>query len=184
MILGSHNSMSYLPPLKWWMRPFHFIVKCQDKDIHEQYKCGVRIFDIRIAYEYTVPCFAHGIIKFKRVGVGVWRTLSIINEFTDCTVRIVLESNKEKDIKLFKRDVENYIKTFENIKFIEGTRKSTWEKLIDIPAYTGLQLVSSMTGTIFDDWFPRLYAKFNNKKNIAKYKDTDKEVLIDFVGVY
>nr|DAH01868.1 MAG TPA: hypothetical protein [Crassvirales sp.] len=33
MKLGTHNSMSYLKPKRWWMRPFHFIAKCQSRHI-------------------------------------------------------------------------------------------------------------------------------------------------------
>ena len=44
MILGSHNSWSYLPPKHWWMWPFHFMAKCQRVDIREQYeKYGVKV---------------------------------------------------------------------------------------------------------------------------------------------
>ena len=52
MILGSHNSWSYLPPKHWWMWPIHFMAKCQRVDIREQYeKYGVRCFDLRVRWK-------------------------------------------------------------------------------------------------------------------------------------
>ena len=52
MILGSHNSWSYLPPKHWWMWSFHFMAKCQRVDIREQYeKYGVRCFDLRVRWK-------------------------------------------------------------------------------------------------------------------------------------
>lgn len=50
MKLASHNSMTYLPIKKWWLKPFRFIAQCQNKTIEEQYQAGVRMFDIRIAF--------------------------------------------------------------------------------------------------------------------------------------
>ena len=38
MIIGSHNSWSYLPPKHWWMRPFAFMARCQSCDIQAQYE--------------------------------------------------------------------------------------------------------------------------------------------------
>lgn len=34
MILGSHNSWSYLPVRKWWMRPIAFMARCQSRTAH------------------------------------------------------------------------------------------------------------------------------------------------------
>ena len=33
MILGSHNSWTYLSPKKWWMKALAFTAKCQKYDI-------------------------------------------------------------------------------------------------------------------------------------------------------
>lgn len=46
-MLGSHNSMTYLPLMGWGrvLRPW---VRCQSLTLTEQYERGVRYFDIRI----------------------------------------------------------------------------------------------------------------------------------------
>ena len=52
MILGSHNSWSYLTPRKWWMKLFRFVAQCQDYDIKTQYEqFGVRCFDLRLKFD-------------------------------------------------------------------------------------------------------------------------------------
>lgn len=48
-MLGSHNSLTYLRPRKWWQVPFHFMARCQGVNYMEQYeKYGVRLFDLRV----------------------------------------------------------------------------------------------------------------------------------------
>lgn len=72
---------------------------------------------------------------------------------------------------------------YPNIEFFCGRRKYDWKLIHDFeteePELT--QMVSSMTWKIWDDWWPWLYAHFMNKKNLEKYKTTDKILLIDFI---
>ena len=197
MEIASHNTMSYLTPAKWYMRPFHFIGRCQDLTLEQQLKKGVRVFDIRITFDksYT-PRFAHGRMMFKSKNVEHY--LRIINTFGNCSVRIILETPHNNDIddihmNLFTCLVMKWIGIFKNIKFFEGTRKYDWWQVVNInqlhPTPKYIQKISSMTGSILDDWFPRLYAMFNNRKNIDKYvKDNpsnkDGYIFIDFIGKY
>lgn len=66
---GSHNTMTYLKPHKWWMKLINFTSKCQDKTPEEQYAAGVRYFDIRVCMEHddTLPSYyGHGKIKYEK----------------------------------------------------------------------------------------------------------------------
>ena len=65
-ILGSHNSWSYLPVRKWWMKPLTFAAKCQDLNIKDQYNIyNVRCFDLRIRFDENDGLIvAHGIIEY------------------------------------------------------------------------------------------------------------------------
>lgn len=187
--IASHNTMSYLTPAKWYLRPFAFVGKCQSLSIFKQYKLGIRMFDLRITFDKNdIPKFAHGNIVYRNSFVeGI---LSQINVWGDCYVRIILENNKysDKNNKLFKSHVQYWVNKYTNIKFFGGNRKYDWYKfdikgLVPEPKY--IQKISSMTGSILDDWWPRLYAMFNNKKNIAAIKeDTDEWTFIDFIGKY
>lgn len=45
-ILGSHNSLSYLPIKNKW----NLFMRCQNHTLNEQYNLGVRLFDIKVRY--------------------------------------------------------------------------------------------------------------------------------------
>ncbi len=183
MSISSHNTMTYLTPKKWWMKIFSFVAKCQDKTLQEQYDLGVRTFDIRVTYVDGILHFAHGLIVYD--SMPIYNYFNIINQFPEkCTVRLILESKYYLNKIKFKKDFTNYIIYFNNIKFVEGVCKYGWEKLLNIPPFEGIQLTSSTTGSIIDDWFPRLYAMFKNKKIVKQYKNSDTCVLIDFIGKY
>ena len=67
MLLGSHNSLSYLPPKKWYMKPFHFMARCQSVDYVKQYEeYGIRLFDIRLWFNEKGEIeVRHGLFVFN-----------------------------------------------------------------------------------------------------------------------
>lgn len=93
MVLGTHNSMTYLPLKKWYMYPFRFMSKCQSKNIDEQYKSGARIFDLRISFTKRGEVeFRHGMTSYKG---NVLKTLSYLNSLKDdIKIRLMLENTK------------------------------------------------------------------------------------------
>lgn len=189
MNIGSHNSFSYLPPRKWWMYLLRFAAKCQDKNIYEQYiKYDVKCFDIRVRFKDDKIILAHGLIEYREYDLD--KFFNYINIMRDCYIRIILEYNKlPKDYKLQEFLFQLWCKLIEskyqNIKFFGGNRKWDWKQIYKFknqdPALD--DKYSSMTHPyLIDDWFPRLYAIFNNKKNIKN--KTDKDFLfIDFVNI-
>lgn len=67
MITGTHNTMSYLRPAAWWMRPFRPWAQCQTLDIRAQLYHRARYFDLRIRIDQRTgdPYFCHGLIAYK-----------------------------------------------------------------------------------------------------------------------
>ena len=66
MIKGSHNTMSYLPPWKWYLRPFAVWAKCQQKILKDQMAAGVRYYDLRVRFDKEgVPYFCHGAMRYR-----------------------------------------------------------------------------------------------------------------------
>lgn len=61
-IIGTHNSMTFLRPAKWYgwfMIPF---ARCQKKTIIQQWEAGARVFDLRVKFDrYGNSHFAHGL---------------------------------------------------------------------------------------------------------------------------
>lgn len=188
MKIGSHNSMSYLPPKKWYLWPFKLMAKCQSKSLEEQYeKYGIRVFDFRISYSNTgEPCFRHGLMQYKG---NVEYYLDFLNKKGDAEVRIILEEYRDdKTLNqevFFKRDCIKWKRKYNNIKFFEGRRKWDWKIIHDFkykgPKY--IQLCASMVDPKWDDAFPFIYAKYYNRVNIEKYKDFDGTILIDYVHI-
>ena len=184
MKLASHNSWSYLPPMKWWMRPFAFMAKCQSKTIREQYEAGVRLFDLRVRFNkegYFI--LAHGLMEY-RLGT-LWESLNYLNEKKDCYVRVLLETSESdtKQEKRFRCWCDSTSFQFDDITFIGGQRKFDWEKVYDFktkePAMTGF--FSSMDGCKLNDLWPWLWARIHNKEVLDAYKDYDGWVMMDFI---
>lgn len=183
MNIGTHNSMTYLKPKKWYLYPFRFMARCQSVDIKRQYELGARMFDIRISFDkYGYVEFRHGSMAFKGDVQSVFDYLNSKGAY----VRLLLESRRDNPLQearffQFCRTAEEY---WSNITFFCGRAKHNWKTIykfkegdIDI-----IQKVSSMTGTILDDWCPWFYAKVMNKENIANH-NTDDWLLIDFINI-
>lgn len=98
MVLGTHNSMSYLHDRRWWMRPFEPWARCQSKDIFDQYADGVRYFDLRIRFDKNGnPFFCHGLVEYELCGMSVYDLLRWLNAAGSCYIRILYEGNPADD---------------------------------------------------------------------------------------
>lgn len=190
MILGSHNSWSYLKPRKWWMKPFRFMARCQDVDIKTQYdKYNVRYFDLRINFDTGGFVVVHSLMEYKITSIQLLDSLMWLNQKKDTYVRVVLDSRKKylhQEVlndwfTYFCRDVQ---KLCPNIKFCCGEDIITKEKIYPLPTGPSCEecYSSVQKPKLIDDWYPRLFALLFNKK--IKNKGTDKEVLmLDFVNI-
>lgn len=186
MILASHNSWTYLPPKKWWMRLFNFVAKCQDKNIKQQYYNGARMFDLRVRFDnYGYPIIAHGLAEYSNKCLT--DDLIFLNEKGKDTVyvRVILETNEESygDEVLFTNYCASLRNKYENIRFIGGNRKYDWEKVFDFditePAIKGV--FASVTDSKIDDVWPWLYAKRNNNKNLKGNENYNGYLMVDFI---
>ena len=95
-MITSHNSFTYLKPKNKLLNLISFWWKCQNLNIEEQYKLGVRIFDIRI-YRYNDWWgVSHGYAKFD----FYFNTISDIYEYfnskyPNSILRIILEDKED-----------------------------------------------------------------------------------------
>lgn len=101
-MIGSHNSMSYLPPKHWFWRLFTPFWRCQDKTVEEQIKAGVKFFDLRVVWDRKLHCwhFAHGLVRFGGT-VSVADVIALL-EMHKCLYRIVLERGTEYEEARFR----------------------------------------------------------------------------------
>ncbi|MEG1729598.1 MAG: phosphatidylinositol-specific phospholipase C domain-containing protein [Bacteroidaceae bacterium] len=106
-MLGTHNSMSYLPVSKWWMKPFAFIARCQNKSIVDQLKAGAQYIDLRVRPNKKGKwVFAHGLIEYTSITIE--ETLKEIAEYINeksLKVEIVLTLEQTK---VSQNDLDNF----------------------------------------------------------------------------
>ena len=190
MILGSHNSWSFLKGKKWWMNLFKFVSQCQDYDIQTQYEeYGVRCFDLRVKYDkYGNTIFAHGKFVYDYNIEQMSRDLYYLNTKNDCYVRVLHEARNDKEYNVqnatrFRSFCNAIETTLPNIKFWCGRNLFNWDVDYEFKNHpTCKEMYASVElPKLIDDWIPRLYAFFHNKKNIRKGTSSD-ILLVDFVN--
>lgn len=189
-LLQSHNSWSYIKPKKWWLRPFHFLVKCQNKSIVNQfYEYDVRVFDLRVRFnEYGVPIVAHGFFVFDIEFGDLIKDLAFLNS-KKCTVRVIHEVRSksqytEQSVERFRAFCSQMQNNFPDITFYGGRNLFNWEIDYDFgyePSEASYYS-SVRKPYLIDDWFPWLYARLHNKKVLKKEIDAD-ILAIDFVDI-
>ena len=124
-MIGSHNTMTYLKPQKWWMKLINFTSKCQSKDIEEQYAAGVRYFDIRVCigeHDSLPTHYGHGLIRYKIEQQPILQGLLLRN---GAVGRIILEKG---DAEAFRRYIDTLLSlptVAEHIHYTVDDKK-TW----------------------------------------------------------
>lgn len=197
-MIASHNSWTFRRPVKWWMRLFNFMGRCQRKCIYDQIKSGATLFDLRIRFHDGVPHIHHGVIDYGELKSDDLNLIYI----HDCGVRILLESNsemkdQEEQEQLFSKYCEDlFLNKFIGLKIYGGSRKYDGKRVtsIEFPNPIIVDGYSSTTSLfksdnkflkIIDDWIPILYATLKNKSNLKKYKDViedrHKYFMYDFI---
>ena len=182
-MLGSHNSMTYLKPQKWWMKLINFTSKCQNKNIEEQYAAGVRYFDIRVCIgeHDTMPThYGHGLIKNDIKQQPILQGTLLRDGVVG---RIILEKG---DKEAFRRYIDTLLSlptVAEHIHYTVDDKK-TWNiyrrGTADMAGYT---IIENYPAYPKDGIIP--YPKRNNRKFISVTQDmidSDKFMyLCDFV---
>lgn len=191
MVIGSHNAWSYLKPKKWWMKLIRFTARCQKYDVVNQYLVyGSRCFDLRAKFPNDKLVIAHGIVEYDYTEPGLMKDLRILSDMQEKVyIRVIHEIRNKKELSSweygnFNSFCKKLERCFPNLIFFGG------QNLIDYTEDYHFENNPSMDEKyssvcpprLLDDWFPWLYACFNNKKNVKT--GTDKDILlIDFVNI-
>lgn len=194
MLLGSHNSWSYISPTKWWMKLFSFTVRCQNKTIKEQYeKYGVRCFDLRLRYFNGDAYIVHNEAIYGKFWGDKGDILYWLNAKKDVVIRVLHDVRLKKNytienIESFKKDCRKLEEVFPDIKFWCGKNLYNWENdyVFNYNPNCIERYSSVCPPKIIDDWWPFIYAKLNNKKIYKQYpidNDDSSILLIDYVNI-
>lgn len=195
MIKGSHNTFTYLSPQQWWLKPFSFIARCQNKPLYKQIEEGVTVFDLRLRKDKQGDwLLAHNVFIYEKGEMAIklllgWLNCKAKSLNTSIYVRILHEvRNKRQAVYSSSEDFEKMCKTlcksFPNIKFFGGQRTMDWQQDYLFPAKNNIEYIEKHASVIWPKWFhwwPWLYAKLNNKYNIEKYKEQNITMFYDFV---
>lgn len=182
----SHNTWSYLPVRQWWLRPFAFIARCQEKSPNGQ---GVYNFDMRVRFnDEDFPVFAHGLVEYKG---NVYQEIGSLQAYggVKVTIRVLLETTpfmsaeeRREQETLFYFFCHNIESAFPNIAFWGGWARDEWGKKIytfkqpnlDIEEHHG-----SVSGNKLNCLRLRAWAAENNKAALVNCKKD--YCMLDFV---
>ena len=197
-MLGSHNSLTYLPCRKWWMYLINWMAKCQSKTLNTQFHDGAKYFDFRVRFKDEKPIIAHGLIEYKGNIDYMVANLNYFAEYFKETIylRFVLEYNKIPEdfasqiaslvnlVRYYRGKYPNITYTYIMSKWNEQKVATYYSKDTDTP--TLIHKYSSVLKEKRFLWIPYWYAKLHNKKNRKAFKhvleDKDSKVLmLDFV---
>ena len=198
-ILGAHNANTYLEPRKWWMKLINFTSKCQKLTINDQFKHGVRYFDLRIRYNKKLGMFinCHGLVEYYE---SLWVTVYNLSYLAEkikpepIYIRFVYDDTFNNNINdynftdLFIKQIYPIFRHDENIIW-QLIKKSSWEYIYynNSPKPEIVDCFKNYKGYKWIPW-PRWWAKKNNKrlkKFMDEYQegtpDKDTVFLFDFV---
>lgn len=190
MKLASHNSWSYLKPLKWWMRPFRFMSRCQDVDIKTQYeKYGVRCFDLRIHFTSNGEMRVnHSFMNYAIKDEELFEQMEWLNKQKDVAVRILLDIRSKIEytdlqLSMFKLCCSVLENKYTNIKFWCGRNLYNWnvEYPFSYEPTCAEKYASVCAPAWIDDWYPRWFAKRHTKEIYKKGSSAD-FLMLDFVN--
>lgn len=122
-MIGSHNSLTYLPAKTLVGKLLIPWTRCQNKTLVEQYIAGIRYFDIRVRFNNGNCEIVHNKIVFKGDVLEELEKLSDSVVYGDgVSIRLVLDIRKKpKDSVYQKVCFDTLIKDIEDLPGIEVT---------------------------------------------------------------
>lgn len=192
---ASHNTFSYAQPLQWWLRPFAFVGRCQDKRLEQQIAEGVRIFDLRLRKdgdgEWVIAHNAFIYVRGIKAIDYIMQWLDGVARHTELPVyvRVLHEVRNDRqaarsDSVAFNTLCSEMCSQYRNIKFFGGQRVMDWRQDYVFPSenyisYTEMHASVRWPGWLH--WCPWIYARLYNESNEQKYADKDMIVFTDFI---
>lgn len=189
-MIGSHNSLSYLPPQNLWGKITKLWGKCQDKTLKEQYDAGVRYFDIRIQlhinsnddYEWH---FVHNKVDYGKVNNWIWNWLGKYK----CPIRIIFDQRSkpdyaEKRTKIFKGYIYIIKRDF-NVVVDSAITYWDWKEhlnpTIEIKEYHASVSTPWYQYILGTKWFAKRYNKYAKETYYGYSEDIERVLLLDYV---
>ena len=205
-MLGSHDTFTYLKTSNIIAKASTAFWRCQEKSIQDQYKFGVRLFDVRVINEdkneFSWWRIGHGFAKVEQRFVNL-KNICIYfqKEFPGSIIRICLESgcSDEKIVEQFKKEAADVFENYKDMIYTINIKKP-WVDLyvgkrfkkteyyachlfnwnLEKSILENLKTFDMSAGSI------KSWAKKHNPDKITKEMKDDPDTLyfLDYVGVY
>lgn len=150
-MIGSHDTYTYLPAKNGIINTFSEFWRCQNKTVTEQYKAGVRFFDVRVKREKTedgrhIWRCCHGLAEFDKT----FSTLKSICVYFTSTlkgskIRLVLEKGDDEDKRIFKDEIMPLTNKYDCIDSV--AYKIPWKTI-----YTNPKSVRIKFDNTYEEW--------------------------------
>lgn len=186
-MIGSHNSLSYLP-IQGWRKILTPWTECQSLTLEEQYEKGVRYFDLRIR---KVKDEGWWYCHNNAIFVPVMEHKEIL-EFLivkKANVRIILDVRKKpKDAEEYKNDFLDLVEWLKSNDLKVDSAIVYWDWQEWQPnSITQHEYHASVSAPWYKyilgtKWFAKHYnKKYLNKKNKEILESEDKVILLDYI---
>lgn len=179
-MIGSHNSLTYLPAKTLVGKLLIPWTRCQNKTLVGQYNMGVRYFDIRVRFRKGICEIVHNKVAFKGDLFEELKNLSKISYKDSVDIRLILDIRKKpKDFKYQKACFNKLIETIDDMPNLEVTDAIiywNWQHLKDYDEITEYH------ASVSSPWYDYIRGIKYCAKKLGKpieYKDTT--TLIDYV---
>ncbi len=188
-MIGSHNTLSYLPPVNLWGKITKLWGKCQDKNIEEQYNSNVRYFDIRVNYINGVWHIVHNRIDYGQLT----NHQDILKYIGNKQIPIRLIYDKRTKPKSYRSYGVGYfleliteLRNKYNIFIDSAITYWNWNEYIFTSKYSIIEYHASVSSKWYQYIFgTKLFAKKYNKQYIENNKSLVesnlKVLLIDYI---
>ena len=185
-MIGSHNSMSYLPPKNLWGKITRLWSKCQDKTIEEQFNMGVDYFDIRINfYNDDEWHFVHNKVDYGVVNDNIWKYIGKIK----VPIRVIYDRRSKPKYASSERQrfiaYLYYLQQEYNICIDSAITYWDWKEhykpLVEVKEYHASVSAKWYQYLLGCKWFAKHYNNYAKKRHYGYSEDNERVLLLDYV---
>ena len=185
-MIGSHNSMSYLPPKNLWGKITRLWNKCQDKTIEEQVNAGIDYFDIRIDfYSDNNWHFVHNRVDYGVVNDNIWKYIGK----NKIPIRVIYDRRSKPKYASFERQrfiaYLSYLQQEYNICIDSAITYWDWKEhykpLVEVKEFHASVSAKWYQYILGCKWFANKYNTFGKDITMNDLTSINEVLLLDYV---
>ena len=184
-MLGSHDSYTYMEARNPLVNAVSGTWRTQSKSINEQYKAGVRFFDVRVCRDGDRWRCCHGAAEFDKVFSSLKAICNYFDVILKCRYQIWLEKGSDADWEMFKKEAGDCLAGYEGVtQFVRKDGEDIFYRCPDYPHiidytfrdWNAISVIKGVFGSPIKRW-----AEENNPEITAEIIEDDDICFIDFV---